>query len=371
MPIHNSTPTRLATYVTALFPKMHGHRRNGFADFVFALILTRSCCQAKLARTFDNEEAALRRLGRFLHNEALGVQETAQAVGHFVATRLPATDWVRVAVDWTIEDGKHLLVATLIVGSRGVPVYWESYKASDLKGKMRALELRFLSTLVRTVLKGVRRGRILITADRGFADVALMEALDRLGVVYVIRAKGNIKALVDGQWRKLNTLRFRTKQRQRAFGKVSYCESSPRAVFLSLARKRTKKGAWGVWYLVSNRDWLPASAAREYARRWNCESGFRDAKSVLGFSEARIEDIDAWARMFALVAIALLVIVGIGSALVTAPEQLSRLMRRVRSRRRQRSELSLVRALADLLKTSSELWEWLRHRGKLNLETAL
>jgi len=350
---------------------MHGHRRNGFADFVFALILTRSCCQAKLARTFDNEEAALKRLGRFLHNDAIKAEETAKAVGHFVATRLPASDWIRIAVDWTIEDDKHLLVATLIVGSRGVPIFWKPYEATHLKGKMRAYETSFLTELVRTVLKGIRRDRILITADRGFADTALLALLDHLGVVYVIRTKGNIKVLVDEQWRKLNTLRFRTNQRQRALGKVAYCACSPARVFLSMARKRTKKGRWGVWYLVSNHDWPPASAAREYARRWNCESGFRDAKSVLGFSDARIEDIDAWARMFALVAIALLVMIRIGVALVTVPEHLSRLLRRVRSRRRARSEVSLVRAIADMLKTSSELWEWLVHRGKLNLETAL
>jgi hypothetical protein len=140
---------------------------------------------------------------------------------------------------------------------------------------------------------------------------------------------------------------------------------------LSIARKRTKTGRWGVWSLVSNRDWLPASAAREYARRWTCESGFRDAKSVLGFSQARIADINAWARMFALVAIALLVLIRIGGALVTAPAYLTRVLRQVRSRRRARSEVSLVRAVADLLKTCAELSEWLLHRGKLNLETAL
>ena len=371
MPIHNSTPTRLATYVTALFPKMHGHRRNGFADFVFALILTRSCCQAKLARTFDNSEAALKRLGRFLHNDAITAEESAKAVGHFVASRLPRTDWIRIAVDWTIEDDKHLLVATLIVGSRGVPIFWRPYQATHLKGKMRAYETSFLTELIRTVLKGVRRDRILITADRGFADVSLVALLERLGVVYIIRTKGNIKVLVEGQWRKLNTLWFRTNQRQRTFGKLEYCERSPRGVFLSMARKRTKTGRWGVWYLVSNREWPPASAAREYARRWNCESGFRDAKSVLGFSQARIEDVEAWARMFALVAIALLVLIRIGGALLTVPEYLTRVLRRVRSRRRARSEVSLVRAIADLLKTSSDLWAWLLHRGKLNLETAL
>jgi len=371
MPIHNSTPPRLATYVNALLPKIHGHRRNAFADLVFALILTRSCCQAKLARTFDSEEAALKRLSRFLHNDRIGVGETSEAVGRFVATRLPTTDWVRIAVDWTIEDDKHMLVATLIVGSRGVPIFWKPYKATQLKGNMRAYAESFLAELVRKVLKGVRRDRILITADRGFADVSLMALLERLGVVYIIRTKGNIKVRVQGQWRKLNTLRFRTNQRQRALGVLEYCECSPRRVFVSMSRKRTKKGRWGVWHLVSNRDWAAASTPREYARRWNCESGFRDAKSTLGFSQARIEDVEAWARMFALVAIALLVLVRIGGALVAIPHDLARLLRRVRSRRRARSEVSIVRAVADLLKSSCELWERLLHRGKLNLETAL
>jgi hypothetical protein len=67
---------------------------------------------------------------------------------------------------------------------------------------MRAYETSFLTELVRTVLTGVRRDRILITADRGFADVALLALLERLGVVYIIRTKGNIKVLVEDEWRK-------------------------------------------------------------------------------------------------------------------------------------------------------------------------
>jgi hypothetical protein len=48
--------------------------------------------------------------------------------------------------------------------------------------------------------------------------------------------------------------------------------------------------------------------AYEYARRFGCEEGFRDAKRTLGFAAARIAQIEAWARMFALVAAALLVL---------------------------------------------------------------
>ena len=371
MPIQDSTPTRLAAYVNALFPTMHGHRRNAVADFVFALILTKSCCQASIARKFDNEEAALKRLSRFLHNKGIKPEDTTQAVGRFVAKRLPASERVRIAVDWTVEDGKHLLVATLIVGSRGVPIFWRAYEATSLKGRMREYETSFLTDLVGKVLADVPGRRLLITADRGFADVTLMALLDKLKVGYIIRTKGNIKIQVDGQWSKLNTVRFRTNQRRRALGRVAYCESSPQRVFVTMTRKRTKKGKWGVWYLVSNQEMDPATAAREYSRRWNCESGFRDAKSVLGFSDAQIEDVEAWSRMFTLVAIALLVIVGIGTTLFKAPDKLARLLRRVRSRRRARSEVSLVRAIAELVEGSPGLWDLLSHRWKLNLEMAL
>jgi hypothetical protein len=350
---------------------MHGHRRNAFADFVFALILTRSCCQAALARTFDNEEAALKRLSRFVHNPDIDVEQTAHEVGRFVTSRVPRHELVRIAVDWTVEAGKHLLVATLIVGSRGIPIFWRAYKASALKGRTREYERTFLRVLVHTVLSAIARNRVLITADRGFADAALMKLLDSMCVGFVIRRKGCVTVLVDGQWRKLNTLRFRTNARHRRLGKVAYCQSEPTRRFLTLSRQRGKKGRWGVWYLVSNREMDPATAAREYARRWNCESGFRDAKSVLGFSKAKIRDVEAWARMFALVAIALLVLLGLGTALITRPEVAERLLRRVRSRRQARSELSLVRAIVDLLKRCHELWKWLNPARNFNLDAAL
>jgi hypothetical protein len=53
-------------------------------------------------------------------------------------------------------------------------------------------------------------------------------------------------------------------------------------------------------------------SAAEYKRRFGCEQGFRDVKWELGFSRARIEDVRAWSRMFALFAIALLVVVVLG-----------------------------------------------------------
>jgi hypothetical protein len=112
-------------------------------------------------------------------------------------------------------------------------------------------------------------------------------------------------------------------------------------------------------------------ATSEYALRFSCEEGFRDAKRMLGFGEARIADIAAWARMFTLVAIALLVLANIGCQLIKDHSSAMVQLRRVRSRRRCRSELSLVRAVTELLKKQTSLWELLDYGSKLNLEACL
>src|SRR4051812_4003320 len=80
--------------------------------------------------------------------------------------------------------------------------------------------------------------------------------------------------------------------------------------------------------------------AQEYARRFTCEEGFRDAKRLLGFAAARIRCLKAWTRMFTLVAIAIAVLTKLGGALAKYA-LLDSWLRRVRSRRTTRSELEV------------------------------
>jgi hypothetical protein len=53
--------------------------------------------------------------------------------------------------------------------------------------------------------------------------------------------------------------------------------------------------------------------AKEYGFRFCCEEGFRDAKWYLGFAESRVKEIEAWSRLFALFAVALLVLTTLGT----------------------------------------------------------
>jgi hypothetical protein len=136
-----------------------------------------------------------------------------------------------------------------------------------------------------------------------------------------------------------------------------------------MSRKRDRHGKWGLWYLVANRPYAAAQAVAEYARRPGCETGFRDAKWWLGFAQARIKQITAWSRLFALVAIALLIVVTLASRLLLRRgEQAAVLLRRVTSRRRGRCELSLVSAMISLLQQDSGLYDHLTPRLKLKLE---
>src|SRR5437879_1158250 len=98
MPKH-STPTRLVEYINTALPGHHGHQRKAITDFVLALISCKSGRQASIARVFDNFEAALKRLSRFVHNTRIDIEATARAHATFIVARLPRSGPLRIAID--------------------------------------------------------------------------------------------------------------------------------------------------------------------------------------------------------------------------------------------------------------------------------
>ena len=355
-----------------MVPWAHGHQRKAIGDFVTAIINQQTGCQARLARGFGNQEAAAKRLSRLLHNDRLNPRHLADAVLLQALSQVPAHGPVRLAIDWTIEGPQYLLVVSLLVGRRAVPIYWRAYDITVLKGRMQRYELAVIRRALRWVIRTVGRRRVRVTADRGFADVALFALLTEMRVAFVIRVKHSTKVFIGGTWRKLSTVRFTGNTRRRSLGQLRYCARTPQLLWVTMSRARDAKGKWGIWYLVSNRPYAAEKAMTEYARRPGCEAGFRDAKWWLGFAEARIKQITAWARLFALVAIALLVVVSLGTRLLLCSgEPATGLLRRVASRRRGRWELSVVSAMIALLQQDLGLYAHLSPRVKFKLEGQL
>jgi hypothetical protein len=365
----DSATTRLDDYIVEMLPWAHGHQRKAIRDFVQAIIDQQTGCQAQLARSFGNQEAAAKRWSRLLHNERLEPRHLADAVLLQALVQLPAYGPVRLAIDWTIEGQQHLLVVSLSMGRRAVPIYWRAYDATVLKGRMQRYALAVIRRAVTRVIRKVGRWRVRVTADRGFADVALFTLLSDLGVAFVIRVKKSTKICIAGVWRRLDTLRFAGNTRRRSLGRLRYCAGNPQPLWVTMSRKRDRHGKWGIWYVVANRPYAADQAVAEYAHRSGCEAGFRDAKWWLGFAQARIKQITAWSRLFALVAIALLVVVTLASRLLLRHgAQASALLRRVASRRRGRCELSLVSAMITLLHQEPGLYDHLVPRLKLKLD---
>ena len=364
--------TRLLDYITEVLPWAHGHQLKGITTFVGAIIEKQTGTQAALARGLGNQEAAIKRLSRLLHNERLAPHRLADAVLAQALRQMPPKGKVRLAIDWTIEGVQHLLVVALVTGGRAVPIYWRAYDATVVKGRMRRYETAVIRRAITRGQGALSLRRVLVTADRGFADVAVVEVLTAVGVEFIIRVKGSTKVCIQGQWRKLNTLAFAGNARQRNRGRVAYCESTPHRLWVTKSRARDRHGKWGIWALISNRPHRAKAAAAEYGRRFGCEQGLRDAKWELGFAQARIPDIHAWSRLFALFALALLVVVSLSILLlVRGGAGAVVLLRRVASRRRGRWDLRVVSAMVSLLQDDKSLFAHLSSRIKLDLEATL
>lgn len=213
--------TRLLDYITEVLPWAHGHQLKGITTFVGAIIEKQTGTQAALARGLGNQEAAVKRLSRLLHNERLAPHRWADAVLAQALRQMPPKGKVRLAIDWTIAGVQHLLVVSLVTGGRAVPIYWRAYDATVLQGRMRRYETAVIRRAITRVQGALGLRRVLVTADRGFADVALVDVLTALGVEFLIRVKGSTKVCIQGHWRKLNTLAFAGNARQRNLGRVA------------------------------------------------------------------------------------------------------------------------------------------------------
>src|SRR6516162_131855 len=160
-----TTATRLRESIAFMLPWAHGHQLKAMRDYVAAIIEHQTACQAQWARYCGNQEAAVKRLSRLLHNERLDPRLLADAVLLQALHQLPQHGKVRLAIDWTIEADQHLLVVSLVVGRRAVPVYWRAYDASVLKGRMQRYELAVIRRAVGRVAQAVGTRRVIVTAD--------------------------------------------------------------------------------------------------------------------------------------------------------------------------------------------------------------
>ncbi len=213
-----SQPTRLSDYIAFMLPWAHGHQRKAIGDCVAALIEQQTACQAQLAHSFGHQEAAVKRVSRLLHNARLAPRLLADAVLFQALQQLPQHGTVRLAIDWTIAAHQHVLVVSLIVGRRAVPMDWRASDTSGFKGRMQRDALAVIRRAVGRVAQAVGKHRVLVTAARGVAAVARLTWLSPLGIPCIIRVTAGTTVSCQGTWCQLGQLGLRGHERHRSFG---------------------------------------------------------------------------------------------------------------------------------------------------------
>ena len=361
-------PTSLFDYTKNIVSQLHGHQIKGIADFVFAIIEQRTAVQAGLAGAFDNQEAASKRIARLLQNPRISVKDLAEKVFEQVLQQLPKVGKIRLAFDWTIENKQYLLVISLVRNGRAIPIFWRGYEEKRLKGKMKLIERAMLKRVFKKLKEKVGGRRIILTADRGFADVETFRLLKRLQIAFVIRVKCSTLILIRGVWRSLKTIELKADAEQRKIGTREYCRSDAESLEIAVSCVKATDEAKDRWYLVSNMKWSARKMADEYRRRFWCEEGFRDVKWTLGFAKARIKEIKAWTKMFSLHALAILALSSVESEVLLKNKKKGvEQMKKVASRRKGGWTISLIRATIKLLKHDKSLYNCLNPFVKLNL----
>lgn len=312
----------------------------------------------------------IKRVWRFIVNGRVEPVEVMQAVvGRLVRRHVKKLQGQRVAgallvsFDWTKVRSVHVLMAAAVIKGRAVPLCWGSYADKTLGKSQNALEEALLLTLKVMLGSDVK---VILLADRGFGRTELGRFCQRVGFDYIIRIKSKVTVKFSGQSVRLD--RYPVSRGACELHKnVLYRQHDPVKQHVVIRwKKGLPKKSDQPWYLMTNLelDARPHQAARRisdlYARRFDIEELFRDAKSgQFGYAlgQTRITRPDRLDRLILILVLAYLLLIGLG---LWAKRNLPPRLWASNNRREECSAFTVGRLLLDQRPTT-------RHRLLLEL----
>ena len=264
---------RIVPFVESVFQGFHQKRQRTLALLVAALTTVGKVGVASLGRALPSRVAPkhrIKQVDRFLGNQGVHVPDWCESLTQAVIGQRKA---VCIAVDWTWVGVWPVLVASVVVRRRGLPVWWATCDWRTLKRSQNAFEEAFLLRL-RTMIS--RDVSVTLLFDRGFRRASLVRFLGHHGFHFVIRACGDILVRGADYIGLLADLPL-PRARLRDLGTISATKRNPIDVRLVALFDRGQKEAW---YLFTDLDAPAQDIARLYARRFTLEEVFRDGKST-------------------------------------------------------------------------------------------
>lgn len=256
-------------------------------------------------------QSVQRRFARWLDNDRLDV--------HFLYAPLiqeALTAWgeatLYLALDTTMLWDQYCMIRLSVVyRGRAVPLAWQVVEHRSAQVAFRVY--RDLLQRAAKLLPSCTR-KVVLLADRGFADVALMRLCQQLGWRYRLRIKSNFLVHRSGHRSVLvDQLLPKRKGQAVLLHAVSLTGECYGPVHLALARPLDEEEPW----LIVSDELTGPQTFKEYGLRFDIEENFLDDKSN-GFQleDSKLRSAAAIERLFFGIATATLYLVVQGSEVV-------------------------------------------------------
>lgn len=255
--------------------------------------------------------SALQRFYRLLRNRRI---DDTELVATLAAALCRGPDrHLLLAIDWTEwHHGLRLLVASVVVGKRGVPVFVQAFAQRIWRRSQNTRENTFLRLLAEALRRAQVRATVL--CDRGFRRVSWLRLLEEQRVPFVVRLMSDVLVEVRPGVRVALADVLLTPGKVLDLGFVAL--RSDGAVTVRVIG-HWAPGAHEPWWLATSETCDARRVLRFYDRRMTVEELLRDSKGCRFGGKlfwTQFRDPDALARFLMLLAIALLIWILIGVA---------------------------------------------------------
>ena len=256
---------------------------------------------------------AVKQVDRLLSNRGIDVDVL---LVHWVPYVVGNRDHITVALDWTsfaADDQATVMLSLLTRHGRATPLVWLTVDQATLTNRRNDYEYQVLVRLAEVLPAEVR---VRIVADRGFGDQKLYRVLtEDLKFDYVIRFRGNIQVTAaDGEVRAAADWLGAGGRARTLRGAAVTADDYPVATVVCVQARGMKEP----WCLATSSADEPARALINlYAKRWQIEPQFRDAKDLrfgMGLGAMHVSTPERRDRLWLINAFAVVLLTLLGAA---------------------------------------------------------
>jgi hypothetical protein len=267
-----------------------------------------------LAKTLNlSDKHAVKQVDRLLSNKKLQLEETDKSMVQLIVGNRKE---IKVTMDWTdFDTNSQATIFLNMVTSHGraTPLLWKTHDKNKLKDFRNDYEDEILLRLKNALSPDVK---VTILADRGFFDIKLFRFLEEeLGFEYFIRVRNNVLITDEAGITQSAAELVSPNGRTKVLRDVTITGDDYPIELVAIKHEKGMKAPWCI--VGSDKDVSGSEQIRWYAKRWGCESFFRDNKDLhfgMGLDEARVKNPEKRDRIFLISALATILLTFLGAA---------------------------------------------------------